>query len=144
MQTWSVRQVVIADVSALYALDHVAAVVSDRRSFIDRAVHEARSWVIETDGALSGYGIISHEFFGRSFIELIYIAERWRGHGLGPRLIQALELQSKSTSLFTSTNESNLHMQHVLEVLGYARSGRIENLDPGDPELVYVKHGLRA
>ncbi len=144
METWSIRQAVVADVSALYTLDHVAAVASVRRSFIDRAVREARCWVIETDGALSGYGIISHEFFGRSFIEMIYITERSRGHGLGPRLIRALELESKSASLFTSTNESNLHMQHVLEVLGYERSGTIDNLDPGDPELVYVKHGLRA
>jgi GNAT superfamily N-acetyltransferase len=144
MEMWSIRQAVVADVSALYALDHVAAVASDRRSFIDRAVLEARCWVMDADGVLSGYGVISHEFFGRSFIELIYINERSRGQGFGPQLIRALELQSKSASLFTSTNESNLHMQHVLEVLGYERSGTIYNLDPGDPELVYVIHGLRA
>ena len=58
----------------------------------------------------------------------------------GPKLIEALEQQSKSTSLFTSTNQSNAHMQHVLAGLGYEPSGIIHNLDPGDPEVVYVEH----
>jgi hypothetical protein len=30
-------------------------------------------------------------------------------------------------------------MRALLEKCGYAPSGRIENLDPGDPELVFVK-----
>jgi hypothetical protein len=55
-----------------------------------------------------------------------------------------LDQQSKSTSLFTSTNQSNLHMQHVLEGLRYEPSGIIRNLDLGDPELVYVKHRVCA
>ena len=39
--------------------------------------------------------------------------------------------------LFTSTNQSNTPMQALLALLGYVRSGVIDNLDPGDPELVY-------
>lgn len=35
-------------------------------------------------------------------------------------------------------------MQHILEKLGYERSGVIHNLDPGDPEIVYVKRSVRA
>jgi RimJ/RimL family protein N-acetyltransferase len=50
-----------------------------------------------------------------------------------------METQSRSGSLFTSTNESNRQMQHVLARLGYERCGIIHNLDPGDPEIVYVK-----
>ena len=86
---------------------------------------------------------MSHEFFSRSFLELVYIDPRYRGHGLGPMLIRSAESHSRSADLFTSTNESNTHMQHVLEALGYQRSGVIHNLDPGDPEIVYFKH-LRA
>ena len=41
--------------------------------------------------------------------------------------------------LFTSTNESNTPMQRLCEQLGFVRSGRIENLDEGDPEIVYFK-----
>ena len=140
MEGYSIRRAVLADIPRLYVLDHVARDDADRRSSIDRAIREARSWVIEQDDLVLGYGIISHEFFGRSFLDLIYVEEQSRGQGLGPKLIEALEQQSKSPSLFTSTNQSNLHMQHVLEGLGYEPSGIIDNLDPGDPELVYVKH----
>jgi hypothetical protein len=30
-------------------------------------------------------------------------------------------------------------MQRVCDALGFVRSGRIENLDEGDPEIVYFK-----
>ena len=144
MAEYSIRPAVLADTSRLYTLDHVARNDRDRRSVIDRAIGEGRSWVIERDKLALGYGIISHDFFGRSFLDLIYIEEQSRGQGLGPKLIEALEQQSKSPLLFTSTNQSNLHMQHVLATLGFEPSGIIHNLDPGDPELVYVKHTRRA
>lgn len=142
MNTISTRLAELSDAGRLYAFDQVAQEDPDRKSFVDRAIREGRSWIIEHQNVVLGYGIISHEFFGRSFLELIYIGEECRGQGLGPKLIGALEKQSNSTSLFTSTNQSNLHMQHVLERLGYERSGVIHNHDPEDPELVYVKHGL--
>ncbi|MEO0538637.1 MAG: GNAT family N-acetyltransferase, partial [Cyanobacteria bacterium P01_A01_bin.123] len=40
---------------------------------------------------------------------------------------------------FTSTNESNLLMQALMAKLRYIPSGIINNLDEGDPELVYFK-----
>ena len=88
--------------------------------------------------------MITHGFYGRSFLELINIAESQRSQGHGPALISFLEGQSKSSDLFTSTNQSNTHMQHVLEKLGFEQSGIIHNLDPGDPEIVYVKRSVRS
>jgi len=44
-----------------------------------------------------------------------------------------------SKKLFTSTNLSNLPMQSLLAQLNFKLSGVIENLDEGDPELVYFK-----
>jgi ribosomal protein S18 acetylase RimI-like enzyme len=142
MEAYSIRQATHADTPKLCALDPIARGDPDRRVMIDRAIREASCCVIERNAIVLGYGIISHQFFGRSFLELIYIDEAHRGEGLGPALIRALERQSKSPSVFTSTNQSNAHMQHVLERLGYERSGIIHNLDPGDPELVYVKQRL--
>ncbi|MGH1359886.1 MAG: GNAT family N-acetyltransferase [Burkholderiaceae bacterium] len=132
------------DISTLFDLDHIARLSSDRRDFIQDAVKNSRAWVAESSDGIAGYGVISHGFFGRSFIDLIYIAETLRSSGYGPRLVALLEGQSKSKDLFTSTNRSNSHMQHVLEKLGYERSGVIHNLDPGDPEIVYVKRSVRS
>jgi RimJ/RimL family protein N-acetyltransferase len=41
--------------------------------------------------------------------------------------------------LFTSTNQSNIAMQRLCESCGFERSGIVENLDEGDPELIYFK-----
>ncbi|MEL6320556.1 MAG: GNAT family N-acetyltransferase [Cyanobacteria bacterium J06626_14] len=139
-----IRQAVSKDLPALSNLDHVARNDSDRRDFIRDAIKAHRAWVLEVSTRVVGYGIISHEFFGRSFLDLIYIAESHRSRGFGPSLVAFLENQSRSNNVFTSTNQSNSHMQHVLEKLGYERSGIIHNLDPDDPEIVYVKRSVRA
>ncbi len=132
------------DIETLFRLDHVAHEEQERRELIERAIQDQRAWVLlPGEAGIAGYGVITHEFFGRSFIELIYIDEQHRSKGYGPALIAHLEKHSRSDDIFTSTNESNTHMQHVLANLGYERSGTIFNLDPGDPELVYVKQSVR-
>lgn len=137
--TPEIRMAVAADLDTLFGLDQVARSEAERCACIARAVAEQRAWVVARAGQVRGYAVISHDFFGRSFLELVYIGEEHRGQGLGPALLRHLETQSRSGSLFTSTNESNRHMQHVLGRLGYERCGIIHNLDPGDPEIVYVK-----
>ena len=139
-----IRQAGGRDLPALIDLDHIARTDSGRRDFIRDAIEAHRAWVLEVSTRVVGYGIISHEFFGRSFLDLIYIAESHRSRGYGPNLVAFLEDQSRSNNVFTSTNQSNSHMQHVLEKLGYERSGIIHNLDPDDPEIVYVKHSVHA
>ena len=135
----SIRQGKERDLPYLFCLDHQARVEPERRELIRVAVLDKRCWVIESEKDIVGYGIVTHGFLGRSFLELIYIGESQRSKGYGPELISFLEAHSKSSDLFTSTNESNTHMQHVLEKLGYEQSGVIYNLDPGDPEIVYIK-----
>ena len=45
--------------------------------------------------------------------------------------------------LFTSTNQSNTQMQALCETLGYVKSGWVDNLDEGDPEIIYFKRMSR-
>ena len=61
------------------------------------------------------------------------------GSGIGAALVGHVEGLCKSDRIFTSTNESNLPMQSLLQKLGYKRSGTVDDLDPGDPELFYSK-----
>lgn len=42
-----------------------------------------------------------------------------------------------STTVFTSTNESNAPMQALPAAEGWELSGKLDGLDDGDPELVY-------
>lgn len=137
-----IRQAEECDLQSIFCLDHETQSESKRGELIREAVLDNRCWVLESGKDIVGYGIMTHGFFGRSFLDLIYINELQRSKGYGPRLIAFLETHSKSRDLFTSTNKSNEHMQHVLEKLGYQQSGIIHNLDPDDPELVYVKKSV--
>jgi hypothetical protein len=41
--------------------------------------------------------------------------------------------------LFSSANLSNVAAQRLFVRAGFIESGRVENLDPGDPEVIYFK-----
>lgn len=62
-----------------------------------------------------------------------------RRHGVATALMRHVESICPTAKLFTSTNESNTPMQRLCKTLGFVRSGWIENLDEGDPEIIYFK-----
>ena len=126
-------------ISRLCSLDHIAAVEKARVDFIVRAVENQCCWVIEENQKILGYGVLDHNFFGFGFVWMLYVDHKHRRRGLGRQMMLYLERICVTAKLFTSTNESNQPAQSLLEELGYQRSGIIENLDEGDPELVYFK-----
>lgn len=127
------------DRRAFGEFDERAAKDLQRRELIDAAIAARRCWVAEGFGKVVGYGILSKNFFHRDFVEIVYVAEDARRTGAGAALLGAIERSIKADRLFTSTNESNVAMRALLFTRGYRESGRIENLDPNDPELVFVK-----
>jgi N-acetylglutamate synthase-like GNAT family acetyltransferase len=135
-----IRQAQSDDLEKVVFLDEIACQDQKRQARLSRAIAQHRMWVLQRSNHVLGYGVISHEFFGQSFIELIIISQQVRSSGLGPELIRYLEGMARTPKVFTSTNASNAHMRHVLEKLGYEESGIVYNLDPGDPEVVYFKH----
>ena len=134
-----IRLARIEDLDAICRFDHVMPLEPHRKPLIEDAIKEQRAWVIIKDAEVVGYGVMTHHFFGRSFLELLYIREAERHQGLGTQLLRHIKTQSRTAKLFTSTNESNTRMQHVLEREGYRRAGIIHEIDENDPELVYVK-----
>ncbi|HXU70578.1 MAG TPA: GNAT family N-acetyltransferase [Polyangia bacterium] len=96
-------------------------------------------WVAHRDAKLVGFAVLVDHFFGRPFVELLVVAEDARRSGVGTALLAAIEDAIAGDRLFTSTNESNAPMRALLAKVGWILSGRIENLDAGDPELVFVK-----
>jgi GNAT superfamily N-acetyltransferase len=110
-----------------------------RRDLVDAALAGRRCWVAERSGQVVGYGVLTKNFFHRDFIELVYVADDARRNGAGSALLGAIERAVTGDRIFTSTNESNAPMRALLDKRGYKASGRVENIDPGDPELVFVK-----
>lgn len=127
------------DRKAIAACDAQVASDLHRRELVDAAIAARRCWVSERSGTVCGYAVLTTNFFGRDFVELLYVAEDARRKGAGDTLLAAIEQAHREDRLFTSTNESNGPMRALLERRDYQPSGRILNLDPADPELVFVK-----
>jgi GNAT superfamily N-acetyltransferase len=135
------RKATAADARLVVAIDAAARVERDPR---DRALARelltlGRSWIAEADGQSAGYALVSRAFFRRPFVELLVVAPAWRRKGAARALLASCEGACHDDRLFTSTNASNAPMRALLEGEAWAPSGMIENLDPGDPELVFVK-----
>ena len=135
-----IRKGIPDDIDALVALDHVTRLDSGRADYITDALHKGNAFVTERDEIVVAYGVLTYHFYGNGMMELIYVARNYRRSGVGRALVGYAESYCKTPKLFTSTNLTNKPMQLLLEGLGYRLSGYIDNLDPGDPELVYFKH----
>lgn len=126
-----------ADVSALIALDSVAAHDPRRARQIADWQASADVDVAERAGRLAGYLVIHPHFFGEAFVEMLMVASEQRSQGVGAALPRhAIALQGQCR-LFASTNTSNTGMQRLLAASGFIGSGIIRGLDEVDLELIY-------
>ncbi len=132
-----IRDAKHSDRDAILAIDEIAQREQERVDFIDRSLDSATCLVADSSGTVIAYGVLDYSFFGNGFISMLYVAKSARRRSVGRSLMQALANHCKAPKLFTSTNESNAAMRSLLASLGYVPSGVIENLDPGDPELVF-------
>jgi ribosomal protein S18 acetylase RimI-like enzyme len=128
-----------SDFEHICALDETILGSGRRRPEIARAFTQGRVAVARVDGVVRGYVITDTSFFDHGYVRLLLVHPEYRRRGLATALMRAAELDCETDKLFTSTNQSNLAMQALCDRLGYQRSGIVENLDEGDPELIYVK-----
>lgn len=95
--------------------------------------------VARTGDELLGFAVWDLSFYGNGFVALLIVRPDCRRSGVASALMRSLEELCPTEKLFTSTNESNTAMRRLCARLGFVESGRIENLDEGDPEVVYFK-----
>ena len=105
-----------------------------------RGLAEGDVVVAIEDGAIAAYMWVYEYFFGHTFIAYLGVADARRRRGHAGRLLASAERRAVSDRVFSSTNASNAPMQAVFERYGWTRCGVIDDLDPGDPEWVYVKY----
>lgn len=129
-----------ADIAGVCGLDAVILGSSRRREFLIEAIETGQCRVARIGDTLAGFAVLEQSFYGQGFISLIATHPGYRRRGAATALVQHIESVCPTEKLFTSTNRSNTDMQQVLKKLGFVESGYIENLDEGDPELVYFKH----
>ncbi|MGF1472364.1 MAG: GNAT family N-acetyltransferase [Rubrobacteraceae bacterium] len=127
------------DLARIRSLDSTVIGDSSRRELLAGAVCRNQCWTAKAGGFVVGFAILERSFYNQAFISLVVVDPAYRRRGAATALIRRIEATCSGEKLFTSTNRSNAAMQRVLEKLGFERSGYIENLDEGDPELVYFK-----
>ena len=127
------------DFEHICALDETVHPGPSRRRFVGEACAKGIVSVARVDDVIRGFVISDESFFGQFFVRLLIVHPNFRRRGLATALMRAAELECQTGKLFTSTNQSNLPMQLLCDRLGFVKSGYIENLDEGDPELIYVK-----
>ncbi len=136
----SIRRATAADLDALIATDHVATHSADRREAIAEWVGLGQCHLAERDGAVAGYVALTSSFFRSPFIEMLMVAASARRAGVGRALIEyCIALTPPDQKLWTSTNESNTPMRALLPQLGFKQTGMFEELDEGDPELIFLR-----
>jgi GNAT superfamily N-acetyltransferase len=128
-----------ADLQPIIAMDPRVADTPGRREFHERA-HAAGECIVARRGSeMAGFVVLDRLFFGQRFVELLYVEPAHRRGGVATAMVRYIESLCPGEKLFTSTNESNAPMHAFCAALGFERSGRIDNLDEGDPEIVYFK-----
>ena len=127
------------DVEAMLACDVYAQAHASRGDAVRAAVGKGHCQVAIRAGQVAGYVLTHDDFFGYGFVSLVVVAPGQQRRGVGLRLLAAAEDACTTPKLFTSTNASNLAAQQLFARAGFVRSGQIDHLDEGDPELVYVK-----
>ena len=111
-------------------------------ALIEASVAAGDALIARVGGQVVGF-LLGGRFFGYDFMELLFVEPTHRRQGIGTALITSWEERATTEKLFTSTNESNAAMHEVCRRLGFVRSGLIDNLDEGDPEVVYFKPNPR-
>jgi GNAT superfamily N-acetyltransferase len=127
------------DARALKGIDTVVPRDPARADWIDRWLREDTVVIAEVDGRVVGYGVLNHGFFHQAQADMLMLHPEYRGKRIGEQLLLALEERCDTPKFFVTTNLSNHRMQSLLLRMGYEPCGYIDQLDPGDPELVFVK-----
>lgn len=135
----SIEQATSNDLEDICILDRMTIGDSSRWGFLANAIKAGQCLIARNDETAVGFAVLEQSFYGHGFLSLLIVHPNHRRQGVGTALIGAAEMLCPTEKFFTSTNQSNLPMQRLCEALGFVRSGWIDNLDEGDPEIVYFK-----
>ena len=127
------------DLLGIFFADPMCQSVLDRTQLLNRSLAQGECLVATEGERIVGFVIRNSGFFGQAFVPLLVVAEASRHAGIGTALLTEAEVGCRRAKIFTTTNESNLVAQRLFVKCGYVPSGRIENLDDTDDELVYCK-----
>jgi GNAT superfamily N-acetyltransferase len=139
---FEMRSIGSTDIGLVAAIDPLTAADPKRRTHLEALLGAGLSWAAFRGAEAFGFAIVTRQFYGFPFVDLLHVAEPHRRGGAGSALMAHCEQVHDADRIFTSTNESNAPMRALLARAGWLPAGVVHYLDPGDPELIFVR--LRA
>jgi len=138
----SVGRASVRDVESICLIDEFIIGDKSRHDFIADAVSRGDCLVARIEGVpmAVAFVVLDRRFIIENFfISLLVVHPDFRRKGVARQLIEFAEKSCPSNKVFTSTNFSNSIMRKLLRSMQYLQCGQIENLDEGDPEIIYYK-----
>lgn len=108
-------------------------------AFMKAAVDRRQVLVARDDGEAVGFLAYRTDWFNCTFVSLVVVRSDYRRKGIARDLYRALEAESPSPRLFSSTEETNAASIRMHSALGFMASGYIDNLPQGHRELLFYK-----
>ncbi|HEY4440684.1 MAG TPA: GNAT family N-acetyltransferase [Candidatus Elarobacter sp.] len=139
----SVRVATPGDVDALEPILPAFLGPPHKRERYLRALHAGDVFAAADGNAIVGFVWLT-DFFGHRFVNVLAVAAERRRAGYAGMLLDFALRDAPSDRVFTSTNRSNAAMHAVLARYGWTRCGEVDELDPGDPEVFYVRRVAAA
>ncbi|SES18988.1 Acetyltransferase (GNAT) domain-containing protein [Gracilibacillus ureilyticus] len=127
----------IDDLDKLVDIDNMVIGSKNRRNIIQQSIQLEQCLISKEEEEITGFLIYDTNFFECAFISLIIVSPSHRRKGFASALINYMVTISPTNKIFSSSNRSNVSMHKVFEKNEFIRSGIIENLDEGDPEIIY-------
>jgi ribosomal protein S18 acetylase RimI-like enzyme len=125
------------DFESIVAIDKEMIGTDRRKEEIKEAINQNRCLIVYQKSDIAGFLIYHTSFFECCFISLIMVKRSYQRRGLASVLLAYMAKISPQIKLFSSANQSNAAMQKVFELNGFIKSGIVENLDEGDPEIIF-------
>jgi len=124
----NVTKASIDDLDSIVHIDIDVIGNDSRRNYIKHSIDEGRCVIVKEDNSISGFLTYDTNFFDCTFLSLIIVSPTKRRRGYASSLL----------SYMLS------HSPKVFNANGFIRSGIVENLDEGDPEIIFYTKKLRA
>lgn len=134
-----IRSAQFEDVAACAAL--AVDLIGPRRGqpIIQAALDRRQLLVASESGSVVGFLTYRTDWFNCTFVSLVVVTPDYRRRGIARDLYRAVEGESPSPRLFSSTEETNAASIRMHGALGFTASGYIENLPQGYRELLFYK-----
>ncbi len=129
----------ICDLEKLITIDSEVIGNTSRRTCLEKSIELGQCIIAKEDDDIVGFLTYDTNFFECAFISQIIVSPSHRRKGYASLLMSYMINASPTTKIFSSTNRSNISMQRVFDRNGFTKSGIVENLDEGDPEIIYFK-----